>query len=72
MVMLLAVLATQHFRPQFAAEDFQVENLVAQAAVEALAVGVFPRGTRLDIEALQASNFSSEYQRASAFTKVGA
>lgn len=42
----------QHFGFEQAAEDFPVEQLVAQLVVKALNVAVFPRAARRDIERL--------------------
>jgi hypothetical protein len=43
LVVFLAMIAAKHFHLQFAPECFHVEELVALANAETLAVGVLPR-----------------------------
>ena len=54
-VVVVPKLASQHFRLQHAAEAFAVEELVAEAAVEALAISILPRAAGFDEERFEAA-----------------
>ena len=47
-VVFIAVLLAQHFCLQQAVEGFEVEELAAEAGVEALNIGVQPKASQLD------------------------